>query len=103
MRKMKLVPGEDFYKRCDIDVYDVTDGGEKKRCRVKAEYAAVDVRELREQGMDLEAAKEHYRQWLYDVVKHYITDDWECTEGMDEVMGIIEDHIKEYFEEGRKA
>lgn len=99
MHKIKLVPDKPFYNRCDITVYDVTGEKEKKRCKISAEYAEVDVRQLKQQGMDYEAAKQHYREWIYKVVRHYIADDWECTEGMDEIMRIIDEHIAQYFQE----
>lgn len=103
MRKMKLITGEDFYNRCEVSVYDITEEKEKRRCKVTVEYSAADVRQLRSQGIeDLDAALEHYRDWIYDIVKYYITDDWECAEGMDEVTDIIAEHIREYFEEGEK-
>ena len=103
MLKMKLIQGEDFYNRCEVCDYDITEGKEKRRCKVTVEYSAADVRQLRSQGIeDLDAALEHYRDWIYDIVKYYITDDWECAEGMDEVTDIIAEHIREYFEEGEK-
>ena len=37
MRKMKLIPGEDFYNRCEVSVYDITEGTEKRRCKVTVE------------------------------------------------------------------
>lgn len=99
MRKIKLVPAKPFYNICDVDVYDVTDGRERKRCKIQVEYSAADVRQLKEKGMDCEAAKEYYKGWIYDLVKHYILDDWECIGGMDKVMMIIDRYIRGQFEE----
>lgn len=103
MHKIKLVPDMPFYNSCDITVYDVTSGKEKKRCKIKAEYAEVDVRQLKQQDMNYAAAMDYYRDWIYKVVKHYIADDWECTEGLEETMEIIEEHIKKYFPEREEA
>lgn len=102
MHKIKLVPDKPFYNRCDITVYDVTGEKEKKRCKIAVEYAEVDVRQLKQQGMDYKAADDYYRDWIYKVVKHYIADDWECTEGMDEIMKIVDEHIAQYFQESEK-
>lgn len=99
MRKIILTPDTPFNTSCDVKVYDVTDGKEKKRCQIKIEYAMADVRQLRTAGMDYERAMEYYREWIYDVVKHYIVDDWECVNGMEDVMKIVSDHIAVYFEE----
>lgn len=100
MHKIKLIPEEPFYNRCSVNVYDVTEGKEKRRCKIQVEYSVADIRELKEKGMDKAAAISYYKEWIYDVVKHYILDDWECTEGMKEILSIVEDHIKDSFEEG---
>ena len=100
MHKIKLVPDKPFYNRCDVTVYDVTGEKEKTRCKIAVEYAEVDVRQLKEKGIaGREAAEQYYRDWIYKVVRHYIADDWECTEGMDEIMNIVDEHIKQYFQE----
>lgn len=102
MHKIKLVPDKPFYNRCDVTVYDVTGEKEKKRCKIAVEYAEVDVRQLKDQDMDFEAAMTYYREWIYKVVRHYIADDWQCTEGMDEIMKIVEEHITKYFQESEE-
>lgn len=102
MRQMKLMPDVPFNTSCDVKVYDITEGSEKKRCQIKIEYAASDIRQLIEKGMDYNAVIEYYKEWIYDVVKHYIIDDWECVEGMDKTVDIIEAHIAGYFEESGK-
>lgn len=100
MHKIKLVPDAPFYNSCDIAVYDVTDGREKKRCKITAEYAQVDVEAIKKDGRDtIEKAMEYYREWIYAVVRHYISDDWEAAGGYDETMQIIDEHIKQYYEE----
>lgn len=103
MRKIKLTPEAPFQTRCDVTVYDVTDGREKKRCKIQVEYSAYDVEQLKKKGMDHDAAIEHYREWIYDVVKYYILDDWECTEGLEEILSIVDGYIKKHFEEEDKA
>jgi len=95
MHRIRLVPDKAFYNKCEVDVYDVTSGSEKKRCRIDVEYSVVDVKKFKEQDMDRAAVMEYYRQWIYDVVKHYILDDWECTEGMEQVLSIVDSHIDE--------
>lgn len=102
MHKIKLAPDKPFYNRCDVTVYDVTGEKEKKRCKIAVEYAEVDVRQLKDQDMDFEAAMTYYREWIYKVVRHYIADDWQCTEGMDEIMKIVEEHITKYFQESEE-
>lgn len=102
MRKIKLVPEQAFYNRCDVNVYDVTDEKERKRCKIKVEYSVADVRELKAKSMDYDTAMAYYKEWIYDVVKYYIIDDWECVEGMDEIMAIVDEHISEYFEESEQ-
>lgn len=93
------MPDEPFKTRCPVTVYDVTEGKEKKRCRIQMEYAASDIRALIEKGMDRAAVLEHYREWIYDVVRYYILDDWECTDGMEESLAIVDNYIAGYFQE----
>lgn len=102
MHKIKLVPASPFFNSCDLTVYDVTEGKEKKRCRITAEYAKVDVDAIKREGHDtFEKALVYYKEWIYAVVRHYIADDWEATEGYDEIMQIIADHIRKYYEEAQ--
>ncbi len=98
MHKIKLVPDQPFYNSCDITVYDVTGEKEKKRCKITAEYAKVDVQQLKDRGLDLAGAMEYYKDWIYKVVRHYIADDWECVQGQEEILEIIREHIEQYFE-----
>lgn len=98
MHKIKLVPDLPFYNSCDVAVYDVTGDKEKKRCKITVEYAEADVRQLKERGLDGHSVMDYYKEWIYKVVKHYIADDWQCTEGLDEIMSIIREHIEKYFQ-----
>lgn len=81
-----------------MTVYDVTSGQPKKRCKIRADFAKVDVEGLIAKGMDFEKAMAHYEDWLYNVIKIYIADDWEPELGKDEVMNIIADHVRPYYE-----
>jgi len=97
MHKIKLVSDKPFHNNCDVTVYDMTMGEEKKRCKIKVEYAKCDVEELKEQGMDKATTLDYFNDWIYKIVKMYISDDWECTGGLDEIIEIIDDHIDQYF------
>lgn len=100
MHKIKLVPASPFYNSCDLTVYDVTDGREKKRCKITVEYAKVDVDSIKREGNDtFDKAMTYYREWIYAVVRHYIADDWEATEGYDEIMQIVAENIEKYYQE----
>lgn len=101
MHKIKLVPASPFYNSCDLTVYDVTDGRDKKRCKITVEYAKVDVDAIKGDGHDtFSKAMDYYKDWIYAVVRHYIADEWEATEGYDEIMDIIAEHIQQYYQEG---
>lgn len=101
MHKIKLVPASPFYNSCDLTVYDVTDGRDKKRCKITVEYAKVDVDAIKRDGHDtFNKAMTYYKEWIYAVVRHYIADEWEATEGYDEIMDIIAEHIQQYYQEG---
>ena len=97
MRKIKLAPDRPFHNNCDIAVLDMTDGKEQKRCKIMVDYVEYDIRQLQENGYDLQGTVGYFDDWIYQTVKRYIADDWECIEGHDEVMEIIKNHIKDYF------
>lgn len=98
MREIILRPDKPFHNNCDIAIVDITEEKEKKRGKLTVEYARVDVRELQDRGMDLQQAMEYYKTSIDANVKHYISGDWTCVEGYDTVLGIIEEHIKPYFD-----
>ncbi|QAT43481.1 hypothetical protein [Aminipila luticellarii] len=98
MRKIKLIPDAPFYTNCDISIVDVTDDPEKKRCKIKVEYAESDVEQMKKRGCSSkEEVLEGYKDLIYDVVKFYIADDWECVGGYGSVLEIIGEKIKQYF------
>ncbi len=100
MKQIKLKPFPPFHNSVDVAVIDFPqglEGRERQRCKVTAEFAQVDVKQLQKQGMDFEQAMEYYRQWLYQVVKHHIGQEWECTEGWEEVMDIISEKVQRYY------
>lgn len=97
MRKIKLVPDVPFSTNCDISIYDVTEGNEKKRCKIKVEYSEYDVEQMKDKGASKEEVLENYKTMIYGIVKYYIAGDWECVNGYDSVLKIIDDKIKNYF------
>lgn len=98
MRKIKLIPDAPFFNSCDAAILDVTDG-ERKRGKITVEYAKVDVMQLQRQGLDYEGALNYYRDRIDRTVKLYIAGDWVCVEGYDQLMSIIEEHVKPYYDE----
>lgn len=103
MHKIRLTPDVAFFNYLPITVYDMTSGEPRKRCKIRAEFAKVDVENLKAKGMNFEQAMDHYRDWLYNVIKIYIADDWQYESGEAEVMGIIAEHVKPYYEVDAKA
>ena len=97
MHKIKLVPDSPYPYKCDVTVYDVTSGEEKKRCRIDVDYSEDDIEDLKKQGMDKAAVMKYIEKDLYDTVRMYILDEWECTEGKNEIMKIVDEHIRDYF------
>ena len=102
MRKIRLEPVLEFGSRCDFAVIDVTDdpssASGKKRGTITIDYSPADVRQLIAEGKDLAKALEYYNSRIYDLVRYYITSEWECVQGYDEAMSIIRSHIEKYFE-----
>ncbi len=98
MIKIKLIPEEPYFNKCEVAVIDVTDGKEKQRCKITVEYGEYDVEELKKKGItDKPAAMKYYRGYIYDLIKYYIIGDFEYTGGLDQVLDIISEHLPEKF------
>ena len=98
MRQIILKPKLEFGSRCDFAIIDVTESPDgKQRGTITIDYSPADVRSLIAQGKDLSGALEYYRTRIYDLVKYYISGDWECVGGFDEAMEIITKHIGSHF------
>ena len=99
MRQILLKPKLEFGSRCDFAIIDVTESAEgKQRGTITIDYSPADVRRLISEGKDLAGALEYYQAHIYDLVKYYISGDWECIGGFDEAMDIITKHIGSSFE-----
>lgn len=98
MRKIKLVPDKPFHNNVDVTVYDVTDGAEKKRCKITIDYAESDIDLYKKKGLGFHEVLRRYENHLYLVVKLHISDDWEYAGGKEAVMSIVEEHIIKYFQ-----
>ncbi|MBR0127495.1 MAG: hypothetical protein IJL99_04455 [Firmicutes bacterium] len=107
MRQIILKPTLEFGSRCDFAIIDVTEcakasaanpSGGKQRGTITIDYSPADIRQLLAESKDLTGALDYYRTRIYDLVKYYISGDWECVQGFDEAIDIITKHIGSSFE-----
>lgn len=98
MKKIKLVTERPFPTNVDISIIDVTEGKERRRGGLTAEYAKIDLKPLLDRGASLEEAVQDYEDWIYRALRRYLLDDCEIVEGLDELLKIIRERIEEYFE-----
>lgn len=110
MKEIILICDPPFFNSVDVQVCDFPSGYDeelyrareikwRRRCKVTVEFAKIDVLTLKQQGLDFDGAMEHYRNWLYSVVKMHIASDWKCVDGYEPLMQIIEDKVRLYYEE----
>lgn len=100
MKQIRLIPDPPFYNSVDVSVMDFPagpDGAPRRRCKITVEFAEVDVRALQAQGLDYDGALTYYRDWLYQVVKVHLAQDWECIGGMEDVFVLIRDALARYY------
>lgn len=100
MKEIKLIPEKPFHNYVDVAVMDFPDGTDKpprKRCKVTVEFAEYDVEQLKKRGLDYEGAVSYYNDWLYNVIRVNLAQDWKCIEGYEEVMKIVKEKISAYF------
>ena len=55
------------------------------------------MRQLQARGLDHDGALAYYHDWLYQVVKVHLAQDWACIGGMDEVFACIETALARYY------
>ena len=99
MKEIKLVPDAPFAHKVDIAVIDFPEEGkERQRCKITVEYSQFDIGQLYKNGLNYDAAIDWYEKRIYNVVKYHISQDWECVGGLEDVMSIVRQKVKEYYE-----
>ena len=94
---IKMIPDKPYETNCDINIYDNVNGKDRKRCAIKMEYSKYDIEELIKEGYDYEGVIRYYEDWIYKTVRRYLCYEWECNDGYDEVIEILTNHVKKYF------
>ncbi len=97
MKKIKLVMEKPFPTNVDISIIDVTEGKEKRRGGLTAEYARIDLKPILDRGGSLEDALKEYEDWIDRTLRRHLLDECEIVEGKDELIRIIRDRIEKYF------
>ena len=100
MKEIRLIPDEPLHNYVEISVIDFPGGRDeepRRRCKVKEEFARVDVEQLKKRGLGYREAVETYQKKLYDVIKFHLAQDWECEDGYEDVMKIIREKVSAYY------
>jgi len=100
MKEIKLKADKPFYNSVDVAVLDFPKGREgepRERCKITVDFSESGVKHLQIRGMDYDEAIAYYKDWLYKIVKLNIAMDWVCVEGCDQLMDIIEEHVKRFY------
>ena len=94
MKKIKLVMERPFPTNVDINIIDVTEGKERRRGGLTAEYAKIDLKPVLDRGGSLEDAIQDYDDWLHRTLRRYLLDECEIVEGREELLQIIRERKK---------
>ncbi len=100
MKEILLKPQTPYFTHLDVDVLDFPGGPDaepRKRMTVTIEYSKFDVDQIRRETPDLEGVMEYYNDWLYQLIRVRILDDWTAVGGLEETMDIVRDHISGMF------
>ena len=100
MKDILLMPQEPYFNHVEVDVLDFPGGLDKEprwRCTITVDYGEYDINQLKAQGKNLDSTLVYYRNWIYDLVKARLLDDWSAKGGFDETMKIIRDHVIGFF------
>ena len=105
IKRIRLVHGTAYPAHMIVEVFDFPKGeeardeqGEKvvrKRCEIDVEYSEDDIRPLIAAGKDEAGILQHYRDWMYELIKTLISSDWEAESGLEEVMEIVREKARE--------
>ncbi len=69
----------------------------RKRMTIDVDYSSYDISGIREECPTLEDALEHYRGYIYKLVRARILDDW-SSDSLPDVLEIIREKIAKYYE-----
>ena len=98
MRSIKLVLGKPFPSYIELSIVDVTEGTERRRAGITADYSEVDIKPLVKNGLTLDEAVQSYDEWLNKTLRRYLLDECEIISGHDEFLKIVRESITKYFE-----
>lgn len=93
MRKIRLEKLLEFGSRADFAIIDVTEEPGKKRGTITIDYAPADIEELKKRGLDLKAMIDYYESRIYDLVKYYISGDWEDAGSLEGALEVVRRHL----------
>ena len=98
-KKLLLLKIEgDYPAEVEVGAYDFPTAGEpRRRFRFSVNCGEFDVKRLIREGMDLEAAMEHYREWIYDTIRMYILSEWYTCDDCAELLAAVRKHVEEYY------
>lgn len=98
MRKCILKIDQPFHNNVDVGIYDITEEKEKLRGKLQIDYAYIDIKQFIERELNLDEVLKTYDQRIDQIIHHYLAGEVELTDGKEELMEIIKDHIEKYFD-----
>lgn len=108
VKKVRLLPDSPFYNNVDLNICDFggPGGSLRQRGKITVDYSEYDIRQLKSEGIrTVEDALDYYRRKIYATVRRYLLTEFELeadTEGSggwEQILSIIEEHIRQYFQE----
>ena len=109
-KEILLIPDPPLSNRLEISVMDFPSGlpeskdleklkeAARKRCKITVEYGRPDVLELKNQGLSFDAALDHYRNHIYELVRFRILSHWIPVTDIQEILDIIKERLRIYYE-----
>lgn len=107
VKQIRLLPDSPFYNNVDLNIYDFGEAGGTLRWRGKitVEYSEYDIRQLKSEGIrTVEDALDYYQRKIYATVRRYLLTEFELDAdaegngGWEQILAIIEEHIREYYQ-----
>lgn len=108
VKKVRLLPDSPFYNNVDLNISDFggPGGSLRQRGKITVDYSEYDIRQLKSEGIrTVEEALDYYRRKIYATVRRYLLTEFELepdeegSGGWEQINFIMEEHIRQYFQE----
>ncbi len=105
-KRIRLEAGTPYPSHMKVEILDFPKGEDardaggnqilRRRFEIDVEYADEDIKPLIAEGKDEAGILEHYKDWMYSLVRQLLSSEWEAESGMEEIIQVLKAKIREH-------